>query len=203
VVLGLLIAGLVMGLKLQLFQADGTLVPYYITATVVTVLMFVFSLWVSCHHSRCARIVLAVFFLIYALALVALAIIAFIRKNSITDDIAKLWTGGGEGHKTAVRALEKAFECSGWETPNASSPYTRPCNGVIGPAVKKYWQIAAGVLLAFGVLLVVAIVFAFKLACGETDESVELKSQGNARYTDPLDAAGSTTDSKGPYKYTW
>jgi hypothetical protein len=208
VVLALLIALLVLGISRQLFKADSNLIAYFIAATVVIVLLFLFSLWVSCHHSTRARIVLAVFFLIYSLGLIVLAIFAFLNKNTIVDDIAKLWdwTSKSKSKETAVNALEKAFKCCGWNTTreNCSSHAEKSCQGPITDDIKKYWQIGAGCLLGFGILLVIAVVFAFRLACTEQEDHLELKSQGStSRFTDPLDAGGATTDSKGPYKYTW
>jgi hypothetical protein len=78
------------------------------------------------------------------------------------------------------------------------------CDGPVADSVHKYWPVGAGVLLGFGVLLLVAVGFAFKLTCSEKDENVELNSQGSgSRFTDALAAGGSGADSKGHYKYTW
>jgi hypothetical protein len=206
VVLAILIAGLVLGLKLQLFKADGKLVIYFIVATVITVLIFLFSVWISCHPSRRARIILAIFFLVYALAIVALGVLAFLIKNSIVDDIASLWDGTDEATETAVNALEDAFKCCGWNATreNCTAKSNESCNVSITDAIQNYWPIGAGVLLAFGVLLVIAIGVAFKLTCSEKEKDVELKSLGAAsKLTDPLDAGGSSADSKGHIKYTW
>jgi hypothetical protein len=200
-VLAILIAALVMGEKLQFFKTDPHLLPVVIAATAVAFLIFLFAAIVSCTQKRGCRIALAAIFVAFAILLLAAAILAIARQKDVVPALADLWHGTTQAQKDVVDALQRAFDCCGWNQTREGCK-GGPCEPTISNDVKHYWKGAAGALLGFALVLLILGAIACKCACGEpkVEDHVSLDS---LRYTDPIYPGIRPVDSKGTYKYTW
>jgi uncharacterized paraquat-inducible protein A len=208
VVLAILITAFIYGQRLHLFDYDKRIRNWMIVIMVLAIVLFLFAIWISCHPNQKTRIALCVFFVLYSLGIIALAILAFVRQKSIIPDLEHLWAKSevNKDDKTIVEAIEDAYHCCGWvdqlHDPECSNKHWRTCRDPVSGDVKKYWYWAAAVLLIFGVLLLVATIFAIKIIVTETSEQSDRPlggSQGST-FEEPLDSG---TDSKGTSKYIW
>lgn len=202
-ILAILVVALILFTKYHLNDYDNRLVVFLIVALIVTILVFLFGLYVSCMQKVALRSILVIVFLVVDLAVLALGIFVFVGKDSIISSLAGLWSLGSGGNAAVAAGLENAFECCGWEEPNAncSSKWTSLCKDVIKPEFDKNANAIGGALLGFGVLLLLGVILAFKLVCcgKPDDEDPNQKSLAQTNYTTPL-----TDDSNKPStKYSW
>jgi hypothetical protein len=200
-VLGLFIAAIILGERVQYFDIDKKLLPITITVAVVAFLIFLFSVVVSCSQKRGCRIALAIIFILFAAALLAGAVVALVRQDDVVPAIQRAWQGTSQSDKDIVLALEDAFDCCGWDSPDSKcrDKGEPTCASVIPPDVDKYWKAVAGALLGFAVLLLILGGIATNCACNEP----RVGEFHGVRYTDPIHPGIMPVDSRGPYKYTW
>jgi hypothetical protein len=207
-VLAILIAGFVFGEIFKIFQYDKNLLVYLIIAMVGVLFVFFLFLWISCRRTKGGRSILSVVFLLLDLALFIISIVAFVQRGTVINKMPQLWEGGSGSQTALAASLESAFGCCGWD--NASQPADEncavkhkdsgPCHNIIQPKLEKYWNLGAGLMLGFAVVLLVMVVFAFRLAC---------KTVGYDQMEDPPSVptmghgATSRTSTKPSYKYTW
>jgi hypothetical protein len=128
---------------------------------VVTVLVLLFALWMSCKKSRAIRSLVSVVFLVFDLALYFLAIFAFVKQSAIAESLARVWEC--TDLEEVAAALGQNFNYDGWDVPaRAGWP---SCKSVIEPQLTKHWKAGAGALLAMASLLTIGVVLAFKVSC--------------------------------------
>jgi isoprenylcysteine carboxyl methyltransferase (ICMT) family protein YpbQ len=204
IVLAILITALVYGQRLHLFDYDARIRTWLIIIMSITVIIFLFTVWISCHPNHKTRIALCVFFMLYSLGIITLAVLAFVRQKSIIPDLENLW-GNVERNaddKTIVETIEDAYHCCGWadqmHDPECSAKRWRTCRDPVSDDVKQYWYWAAAVLLIFGILLLVATIFAIRIVSTELSEQAEKRARPSHGST-----FGEPPDSKGTYKYAW
>jgi hypothetical protein len=194
-VAAILITGFVFGTRFKIFSSDSPLLIYLVIATAFTVLLFLFTLWVSCKKSRASRSLLSVVFTIFDAALYFLSIYAFTQEKPLIQSIGGLWSKSSDVAKT----LEAAFHCSGWDKP--TDPSKPSCASVIEPQLKKYWKAAAGCLLGLAVLLTIGVVFAFKISCSK--DNYQHIRDVDTLHSQPDIGDGPPADPKLDYKYSW
>jgi glucan phosphoethanolaminetransferase (alkaline phosphatase superfamily) len=194
-VAAILIASFVFGARFKVFSSESSLLIYLVIVTAVTVLLFLFTLWVSCKKSRASRSLLSVVFAIFDAALYFLSIYAFTQEAHLIDAIGELWSKSAE----ISEALEQAFNCRGW---NESTDSTKPsCQSVIEPQLKKYWKAGAGSLLGLAVLLTIGVVFAFKISCSK--DNYQAIQDVDTLHSQPDIGDAPLSEPKPEYKYSW
>jgi hypothetical protein len=202
VILALLITALVMGAKLQFFKTDKNLLPIFIAATVLSLLIFIFSVIVSCSQKRSFRIALSIIFIVFAITLLICGIIAIAREKDVIPGLEELWTGTSQPEKDLVEALQESFSCCGWNATPSGCERSSPCVEVIKPDVEKYWRGAAGALIGFAGLLLILGGIAYQCAYNE-QATLDLESLDGLSFTYPSYPGTRPADSKELYKYTW
>jgi hypothetical protein len=166
-VTAILIVSFVFGARFKIFSSGTPLLIYLVIATTFTVLLFLFTLWVSCKKSRASRSLLSVVFSMFDAGLYFLAIYALTQEEHLIQSIGNFWA---EGSDIAV-TLQNAFNCCGW---NSSCAGKRSCASVIEPQLRKFWKAGAGSLLGLAVLLTIGVGFAFKISCSKDNyEQIE------------------------------
>jgi hypothetical protein len=101
-----LITALVIGARLQIFKTDKNLLPILIAATALDLLVFLFSVFVSCSQKSHGRIALSIIFIVFAFTLLTCCIVAIVRESDVVPGLEKLWTGTSQTDKTLLKQLK-------------------------------------------------------------------------------------------------
>jgi amino acid transporter len=209
-VLAILIAGFVFGQTFKVFEYDKNLMVYLIIAMIGVLLVFFLFLWVSCRKTKGGRSILSVVFLLFDVGLFVISIVAFVQHKTVLNTMQNLWMNeSSETQKSIAVSLEAAFGCCGWDhdhpSPEGESCGEKhsnkgDCSDIIQPKVKKYWNLGAGLLLGFAVVLLVMVVFAFRIACqtGAYEQIEDPKSISTANTS-----RRGRTGTNPSYTYNW
>jgi hypothetical protein len=146
--------------------------------------------------SRASRSILSLVFLVFDLGLYFLSIYAFTQENAIINTLKNIWDKASL--KDVKDALEKNFECCGWDTATCEKP---SCKSVIEPKLKKYWKAGAGSLLGLALLLTIGVILAFKVSCS-SDNYRNINDQ-DTLHSQPDIGDGLPAEPKTEYKYSW
>jgi hypothetical protein len=195
-VVAILITCFFFSVKFRLFDANSSLMIYLIVALVVTIFLFLFTIWISCHKSATTRFLLAIAFLVFDIALLFISIFAFVKEKPVREALGYMIDHPKPGdQQNIVDKLEETFDCCGWDIHCRDG---RPlCKDKIGEPLSSYWKAVAGVALGLGVILFIGVVFAFKFAC-TTNESYQPLVDSGAR----VDSSAGPSATLGP-KYKW
>jgi hypothetical protein len=134
-----------------------------IIALVVVCLIFLFAIYASCCGGKAARGILGTLFLIIAVPFVVFA--AFLAKDhdKIPDDLKFLWVPDQEKYKDARTAMEKAFDCQGFDT--STDPPKPACREKIKEFVDGAWKAVVAVAIVMAALLLLGTIIACCYAC--------------------------------------
>jgi hypothetical protein len=136
------------------------------------VIIFLFAIYASCCGKKGARSLLGVFYLIYALALLALGItVISIKRNKLLDWGARLWSDSN--FHEAAQEIEKSLDCKCWNETLCINSSELPaddnhtCSKKLDDELDKYWKPLAYVILAFAAVMLLGMVVAFIYGCKE------------------------------------
>jgi hypothetical protein len=205
IIFGLLLAALILGQKIALYEKDKTLLPIVISAMVVSLLLLILAVFASFANKRGFRIGLGIICLVFALCFLTVGIIAIVNKNEIIPTLENVWSGTSKTDQDIVDILQNAFECCGWNstTPTCSGKWKQLCVQVIEPDVDKYWNGIAGGVIGFAVVIVVLTIVGIVIVCREKSTSEEAESLQIPPFSELLTSDAQGRASRGPYKYTW
>lgn len=156
----------------------------------VSALIFFFGVYASFCGKKCAKSILAIIYLIYALGLCALAILIFAFKTQTLETFKKFLERKPD---ELVIQLENLLKCCGYdddynktwcETEASIEVKDVRCKPII-ESNYKYAQYAAGVLIGLFILLMVGDVIAFRLICRKENDE-ERKNQNREQLSTPL-----------------
>jgi hypothetical protein len=194
-VLAILITCFYFSAHFKLFDAESDILIALIVSLVVTVLILCFTIWISCHAATASRCCLAFIFLAFDAGLFFLGIFALVREDAVIDSFGDMIDHPkGADQQSLVDALQTTFKCCGWDS-HPSCGYTASCKESIGGPLRTYWKAVAGATVGIAALLLIAVVFAFKFACG--GDYAQLPEGGN-------DGKVVGTSATPPvYQYSW
>jgi hypothetical protein len=202
VVLGLLSIGCVMAslaalvamfIKYGLVRVAVALFVFILIGLVVSLLLFIFALYASCHRRLALRVSVIIVFLLFAAGTIGLGVYALFLTSSVLAWLSDLWDKADptEAELRDIDALENAFDCCGWATyrPECNtSDDVSLCERTISRIYHGFVIPAATLLLVFGGVLLVATFIACRDLCiskpdNDRDRSLSEKLVGSSHAT--------------------
>jgi hypothetical protein len=143
---------------------------FILIGLVVSLLLFIFALYASCHRRLALRVSVIILFLLFDAGIIGLGAYALFLRSSVLPWLSDLWDKADptEAEFRYIDALEKGFDCCGWETyrPECNTPDdVSLCEPTISRIYKRYFTPAAAALLSFGVVLLIATIIACRVLC--------------------------------------
>lgn len=160
-------------------KVDDTVFIVLIVATCITGIILIFAIYASCCGGRCARGSLGVFYLAYAIVVLACAIIIFVFRSKFSKFFHDRYDEGKLSDKD-IEDIEKMFDC---QFPNKTASITLleespdSCFTKYDDFVQKFGLIIGIVLIVLFVLIFIGVVVAFHSACKKQETSSGSKSK--------------------------
>lgn len=160
---------------------NDTVFIVLVVATCITGLVLIFGIYASCCGSRCARGALSFIYSVYALVVLACAIIVLVFRSQFAKFLRDGYNEGRYSEKE-LEDIEKTFECK-FPSDNSTSTLTlledssESCFTKFDDFVQKFGIIIAIVLLVLFVLLFIGIVVACREACKKPETSSGSKTK--------------------------
>ena len=157
-----------------------------IIALVVVALVFLFAIYASCCGGRCAKFILFILYIAYAVAFAALGVFILVKRDAFIDELNRFWVD--PKLQETAEIIEKAFHCACW---NETLCYNgtefkegQDCETILHQDVHKYWNVIVGVTFGFAALIFLGASCACGYACCANRDSGEgiMYQDGYRRY---------------------
>jgi hypothetical protein len=174
---GLLVASLVYFIEFKVQTVSDALFIAVVIAVSVSFLLLLFGFWASIWGGRCSKSLLAIFYLVYAIALGGLGIVVLVLKNRIITQVGKVFDTNTDFHDHFTSIVN----CTGWSEEGTT------CLQKVQDFFKTFGVgVSAGLIVLF-VILLVGDIFAWRVIFCSPSAREELSgSKPGAEVTTPL-----------------
>ncbi|KAH0786108.1 Tetraspanin family protein [Histomonas meleagridis] len=163
-------------IKTKLDDISQTLLIVVIVALCISILVFIFGIYASVKGKKCARSLLAIIYIFYALIVGAMAIFVLACKGVLYDAVKSQFDSGNQDF---INIIQAGFNCKSWD--NATVGNTS-CKSAIETFYNSTILIIGICLGVVFFILLVGIIFVFKYVCCGKDD----KSDDNNQISTPL-----------------
>jgi protein-S-isoprenylcysteine O-methyltransferase Ste14 len=146
--------------KWQLYEADGALFAGIIVVMCISLLLLFYGLYASTCGSKYHKLILAIIYGIFALALGALGIVILTLHDKISDSVGKLFTENSDSQ--FVQKLESRLNCHNW---TGCAHETLCCKDEFEKLYSSYGTPVGACLIVLFVALLVGDFFAWRWVC--------------------------------------
>ena len=159
-------------------KINDTLFIVLVVATCIAGIVLIFAIYASCCGGRCARGALGTIYLVYAIVVLACAIIILIFRSKFSKFFRDSYDQGKYSDKD-IDDIEKTFECQFPNTTNLTllDSSSESCFTKFDNFVKKFGLIIGIVLLVLFVLIFIGVVIACRTACQRRETSSGSKTK--------------------------
>lgn len=173
---GLTFAGVILILVYVLkFKVKEYSQGFYYTSIILVCAGFIllaFAIYASFCGKKCAKTVISIIYILYALFLIGIAIVCFCLSSLIYTSLASIWKNSSETDIESAKTIEKAFKCCTYnisyaDITNCTKEHSeyQTCEKAIKDKVN--FPMIGGIVLGLGILLLVATFCALCIACND------------------------------------
>ena len=134
------------------------------------VVAFCFGIYASCCGEKCAKSVLAVFYLVFALLIIGATVFIQTSADTVLDKLRQIWYD--EDYKEEIDEVKKELQCSSYVS----------CRNKIKKMLVDYGVYIYSVMYVFAGLLILGVVLAFVMVCRRPVHEEGIMYTGNKGY---------------------
>jgi Na+-transporting methylmalonyl-CoA/oxaloacetate decarboxylase gamma subunit len=170
--------------NMELTPFDASVLVWLFVALAISVTVLFVAFYLKCCPWKYSKMVLAIIYAVYDVALLVAAIAVFTMKSSILGNLGSMWNKDPES--AFVRYLEGKLKCHGF-----SGPEEGTCEGPLTDLLSKSSGWVGGVLIALFLVLLAGVIIAFYRALAKRKPAPDdVKSQEMAQIQAQLNEGG-------------
>ena len=139
-----------------------------IVIIVLSAIILLFAIYASCCGRSCSRKVLGAIFIIFALVIVTMGLLMYFLTEKMLNNIYQIWEDGEHSNPEAVREIESALKCCGYNSTEGCAQGAQPCKDLLETEVyTRIYAIEIILFIILVMLIVSAVIACLKRCSGE------------------------------------